>query len=58
MYMYMYMYIYCINEWCYTEGLRKFTKLLNFTKCLLSELRRVEKVLITGYLDDLITINL
>ena len=56
--MYMYMYIYCINEWCYTEGLRKFTKLLNFTKCLLSELRRVEKVLITGYLDDLITINL
>ena len=58
MYMYMYMYIYCINEWCYTEGLRKFTKLLKFTKCLLSELRRVEKVLITGYLDDLITINL
>ena len=38
----------------YTEGPRKFTKLL---KHPFSELIRVEKIVIAGYLDDIITIN-
>ena len=50
---FLYKYTTLLNG--YTKCPRKFTKSLPHT--FLSELRKVEKIVVSGYFDDLITIN-
>ena len=51
-----FLYKYTVSPNDYTEGPRKFTKLLK-PPLSLSELRRVEKNVIESYFDDLLTID-